>query len=170
MKKLLFIMFTFFLIFISCKKNYKETSLPNLTKEEISGAKLWERITKEDNYKKYPQWPTHEGKQPGKSPHGRYHKIFINPKLRNALPIKDKITPIGTIVVKENYTPDNELDAFTVMAKVEGYDPENNDWFWAKYDKDGNVAVEGKFPMCISCHIGSNNDYLIVHKLDKPLK
>ena len=174
MKNFLLLSLIIFLLFsqISCKKTtYNEKGIPDLTKEEISGEKLWERITKEDSYKKYPIWPEYKGMQPGKSPHGRFHKIYINPRLRNSLPLKEKITPIGSIVVKENYTPDKELDAFTVMAKVKDYDNKNNDWFWAKYDKNGKVLVEGKFDMCINCHIGSsNNDYLIVYRLDKPLK
>ena len=169
---LLILVFLILFSFYSCKKSYyKEKDIPDLIKENISGEKLWERITKEDNYKKYPYWPDYEGMQPGKSPHGRLHKIYINPRLRNSLPLKEKITPIGSIVVKENYTPDKELVAYTVMAKVKDFDKKNNDWFWAKFDKSGKVMAEGKFDMCINCHIGSkNNDFLIIYKLDKPLK
>ena len=174
MKKFLFFLLVFISLFsiFSCKKSFfKEKGIPDLTKETITGEKLWERISKEDNYKKYPTWPEYEGMQPGKSPHGRFHKIYINPRLRNSLPLKEKITPIGSIIVKENYTPDEELGAYTVMAKVKDYNTNHNDWFWVKYDKNGKVLAEGKFDMCINCHIGSkNNDYLIIYKLDKPLK
>ena len=81
------------LFFISCKKETKV--FPDLTKDEINGSRLWERITKEDNYKKYPLWPGHEGMQPGEVPHGSYHKVYVNSKLINALPISDRITPSG---------------------------------------------------------------------------
>ncbi len=174
MKKLLFLsmILIIFFSFISCKKFFnKEKNLPDLTKEEISGTRLWERFTKEDNYKKYPYWPDLIGIQPGKSPHGRFHKIFINSKLRNTLPLKEKITPVGSIIVKENYTPDKKLDNYTVMVKVKDFNNKNNDWFWVEYDKNGKILVEGKVDMCINCHAGSkSNDYLIVYKLDKPLK
>ena len=174
MKNFLFLILVFIILFsfYSCKKSsYKEKGIPDLSTENISGEKLWERITKEDNYKKYPTWPDYEGMQPGKSPHGRLHKVFINPRLRNSLPLKDKITPIGSIIVKENYTPDKELVAYTVMAKVKDFDKKNNDWFWAKFDNNGKVLAEGKFDLCINCHIGNNNnDYLIIYKLDKPIK
>jgi len=157
------------ILLISCYKT--EKNLPDLTKEEVTGKRLWDRITKEDNYKKYPMWPDHEGMHTGNSPHGRYNKVFINHKLRKSLPIADKIAPYGSIIVKENYSTDKEFGAYTVMVKVKDYSHESNDWFWAKYSKDGEILAEGKVSMCISCHSASKtNDYIILQRLDKPIK
>ena len=55
---------------------------------------------------------------------------------------------------------DSEVLAITVMAKVTGYDSENGDWFWAKYDPDGTVTAEGSPKGCVSCHSGMRqNDF-----------
>lgn len=80
------------------------------------------------------------------------------------------------IIVKRNYggegvsisnvanDPEKYLKAVTVMLKRPGYDPENNDWFWAKYLPDGSLdknpagmqlagkVAKGKPKGCIACH------------------
>jgi hypothetical protein len=155
------------LLLASCEKAEKD--YPNLTAAEINGARLWQRITVETNYDDYPEWPGFEGMQIGQSPHGRYHEIYINPVLRNALPIKEKIAPDGSIIVKENYDADKNNVGYTVMAKVQGYNPAVDDWFWAMFDPNGKVMMEGKPDYCIKCHSGMKpNDYVIVRPLDRP--
>jgi hypothetical protein len=147
---------------IACKS---AKSYPDLTADGITAETAWARITSEANYKKYSMWPSHSGVQPGQSPHGRFHKIFINDKLRDALPIDGRIAPVGSIVVKENYSPDKELGAYTIMIKVADYNPDNGDWFFAKYTVDGTAEVSGRLQKCADCHVG-DNDYLMVHELD----
>lgn len=70
--------------------------------------------------------------------------------------------PNGSMIVKENYSADKKMAAITVMFKVQAYNPEGGDWFWAKYAPDGKIEAEGKVEMCISCH-GQNksNDYIM---------
>ena len=83
----------------------------------------------------------------------------------------------GMVIVKRNYggegvsienvanDPGAYLKAITVMFKREaGYDPENNDWFWAEYKTDGSLdqneagmslagrVAKGKPKGCIACH------------------
>jgi hypothetical protein len=82
----------------------------------------------------------------------------------------------GAVIVKRNYggegvsketvanNPDEYLKAVTVMFKRSGYDPENKDWFWAKYKPDGSLHTNPKGMMlagkvakgmpqgCIACH------------------
>lgn len=154
------------LLVVGCKKTITE-SLPSLSKDEISGERLWQRITVDEDYKTYPFWPGHEGLQMGQSPHGRYNSVYVTPEVIAALPIESKTAPYGTIIVKENYSADKEFAMFTLMAKIEGYDPENGDWFWAKYDPEGNVLAEGQLQGCINCHVSSNNDYLFFWQLDR---
>lgn len=63
------------------------------------------------------------------------------------------------------------LKAVTVMIKKEGYDPKNNDWFWAKYKADGTLhktpkgdKIAGKFTGCIGCHqSASGGDLVFAH-------
>ena len=73
--------------------------------------------------------------------------------------------PNGAIIVKENYMPDGQLAAITTMYKVDGFNPEANDWHWVKFLPDGSVDMDGmaqgKVPMCIGCHSGrADNDYI----------
>lgn len=151
-------------MFLSCSE---EVQLPPLTKEKIKGASLWNRISSESNYSSYSYWPGHEDINPGQAPHGVYHRIFVNKKLIDALPIESKIAPEGTIIVKENMNRDKVIQKLTVMAKVEGYNPEGGDWFWAAYSPDGEVLAEGTPKGCVSCHQGmKGNDYIIVRALD----
>ncbi len=150
----------------SCGK--EEPELPALTVDQISGERLWERITRESRYESYAQWPDHQGLRPGQSPHGVKHRIFINRTLYEAVPAEQ--APEGSILVKENYNAAGNMVKLTVMAKVRGYDPEKNDWFWAAIDPDGTVSAEGSPRGCISCHEGmKDNDYVIVQPLDMPL-
>lgn len=81
-----------------------------------------------------------------------------------------------TVIVKSNFggegvsveavdaDPAKYLKAVTVMYKRPGYDPENKDWFWAKYLSDGTLdknpkgmqlagrVAKGKPMGCIACH------------------
>ena len=156
-------------LFNACKKK-EVTGLPVFTLDEISGERLWNRIAVETDYKTYRYWPGHEGVQPGQSPHGIFHRVFANSMMVDSLPIPDRKAPYGAIIVKENLTIDKELNQITVMAKVEGFDPEHNDWFYAAFDKGGNVLAEGAPDGCVSCHTGMrDNDYIIIQALDKPL-
>ena len=135
---------------------------------QTSGARLWQRISEEADYKSYVELPGHEGVRPGQSPHGRFHVVYINKVLAEALPVADRRAPVGTIIVKENLTAERELDALTVLAKVDGYAPEHNDWFWAKFAPDGAVQAEGSPAGCVRCHEGMvHNDYVIIRRLDE---
>lgn len=83
----------------------------------------------------------------------------------------------GHVIVKRNYggdgvstanvanDPDQYLQAVTVMFRRKpGYDPENKDWFWAKYTPTGEImknpkgmqlagrVAKGESKGCIACH------------------
>ncbi|MBT4939277.1 MAG: hypothetical protein HON14_09115 [Rhodospirillaceae bacterium] len=90
------------------------------------------------------------------------------------------------VVVKRNYGPKDvgveaveanrakHLAAVTVMFKrKKGYDPENLDWFWAKYKKDGTIdknpkgmslvgrVAKGADTGCIACHKGAPGEDMV---------
>lgn len=92
----------------------------------------------------------------------------------------------GTVIVKRNYggegisvsgvanDPDKWLKAVTVMYRREkGYDPDNQDWFWAKYLPDGSLdknpkgmalagrVAKGMDAGCIACHSGAPGGDLV---------
>ena len=62
--------------------------------------------------------------------------------------------------------PDSTVAAITVMYKVEGYDPANNDWYWVKRLADGTIEVQGRGAGCIGCHgAQKGNDYIFTGSL-----
>ncbi len=89
----------------------------------------------------------------------------------------------GAVIIKRNYggtgvsieavsnDPEQYLMATTVMFKRDGFDPQNNDWFWAKYLPDGSYdkspdgqALAGSPTGCISCHNQApGNDMVYLH-------
>ncbi len=147
-----------------------EKILPPISRADISAEKLWKRITVETDWDTYAHWPRQEGLIPGQSPHGKFHEVYINAALSTALPIVSKKAPDGSIIVKENFTADKKLSNVTVMAKVAGYNPDDGDWFWAKYDPQGKVTGAGKVEACYECHAGvKDNDYIILWRLDAPV-
>ena len=96
---------------------------------------------------------------------------------------------VGVAIIKNNYTgaavsessvandPMQNLDAITVMFKREkGYDPDNADWFWVKYQTDGSLFVnaegvplagrvaKGQRQGCIACHkLAPGGDFVYNH-------
>lgn len=89
----------------------------------------------------------------------------------------------GDLIVKRNYGPAGvsadavladpaaHLGAYTVMFRREaGYDADNLDWFWVKYNPDGSLdampdgaqlagkVAKGMDDGCIACHLGAEGD------------
>ncbi len=149
--------------------------------EDVAFAKkLW---TAMDGY---PEWPIKSKVYPGQTPHGAFIRMFYN-----MVSVDGK--PYHTII-KENFmgkdADGNELNpeiiskstkkylgTLTIMVQREtGYDPDNNNWFWVKYNPDGTIAknpmdillagrvAKGMDAGCIACHTGAkDNDYLFVN-------
>jgi hypothetical protein len=124
-------------------------------------GKLWTHITTTNPYDGWGFWPGHVGMYPGKSPHGAYLKVYANTAALKAAR-EGKPMPDGAIIVKENYGKDKQtLMAVTPMYKIDGYNPEGGDWYWAKYGADGSVDKAGKVKGCIQCHsVKKNNDWI----------
>lgn len=109
---------------------------------------------------------------------------------------KQKITVNGiegNLVVKRNYggnglsiedvkkDPAKYLKAITIMMKREdGYDDENQNWFYVKYAPDGTImtnpkgallagrVAKGAPTVCISCHqTAQDGDYLFKNDQSK---
>lgn len=99
----------------------------------------------------YAQWETVPGYdewEQGTSVHGRVVRYFVNDVALDNM----RDLPPGSIIVKEGYNNDRVLQAVTVMQRIEGYDPANGDWFWARYSPSGTLTHAGSVSMCIECH------------------
>jgi hypothetical protein len=126
------------------------------------GKALWDYLKSINYEKKFALWPGKKKFYKGTEPHGMLLTTYVNKPALGAIKGKKATLPVGSIVVKENYMPDKKLGAYTVMYKVAGYNPEAGDWFWAKYQPDGKIEMEGKADMCIGCHAqAKGNDYLM---------
>ena len=124
--------------------------------------KMWDFIRKA----RYDQWaPAGDNGDYRASdrPHGALVKTYMN---RVAAGNSDTL-PHGSIIIKENFTADKTLAAVTLMYRYKDYNPDANDWYWAKYNPDGSVAtmgngsiIAGKAQGCIDCHAGAGGgDY-----------
>lgn len=94
----------------------------------------------------------------------------------------------GPVIIKSNFSgegvsvssvtadPEKYLKAVTVMYQRDGYDPENNNWFWAKYLPDGTLdkspkgiqlagrVAKGAPVGCIACHTAApGGDLVFTH-------
>jgi hypothetical protein len=138
---------------IGCGPQEGQEKKSEMEKEpSVSGAEFWTFISETSPYTQWETWPGHPDMYPGKSPHGKYLMLYAN-KEAIAAAQEGKPMPDGAIIVKENYGEDKKtLMAVTPMYKVEGYNPEAGDWFWAKYGPDGTIMKEGKVEGCINCH------------------
>jgi hypothetical protein len=116
-------------------------------------GEFWQYITETNPYEGWGYWPGHPDMYPGQSPHGAFLKLYANSIALQAVRHGKTELPPGSMIVKLNYAKDKEtLKAITPMYKVEGYDPEAGDWFWAKYGPDGEDKAAGKVQSCIQCH------------------
>lgn len=125
--------------------------------------KLWSYL-KSVHYREWAPAGDNGDFQKSDAPHGALVKTYMN---RVAAGNKDQL-PNGSIIIKENFSPDKKLMAITLMYRSKGYNPESGDWYWAKFMPDGQVAsmktpqgsmkIAGKVATCIKCHSGADGD------------
>ena len=149
-----------FLPFYALADTYKPTS--GTAEDNAYAAKVWAYMQKhnlvgENRIRSFPFI--------GSRPHGSIQEVVTTEG-----EIEGKI---GRLVVKHNYgakdrlTPEsvygsnqnNNYEALTIMFQREdGYDPGNNNWFWAEYTSEGSIInyqgvdLSGRSSLCIGCH------------------
>ena len=117
---------------------------------------------------------THSILTEGTEPHGLFEVFYSSASVSGHT---------GTMLVKRNYgfpektgeevaeDYDGNIRATTVMFRREaGYDPDNDDWFWAMFMPDGTVGqnemgmslagqvAKGMDVGCIACHTNAEGD------------
>jgi len=142
----------------------EKVTMPFGGKENVKFAeKMWKSM--ED----YQMWMIQSDMAPGKSPHGAFVRLYYNVVNLDGKPYH--------VIIKDNFMPNKQLAAVTVMLQREaGYDPDNNNWFWVKYDADGTVSkndkgmalagrvAKGMDMGCIACHKkADDDDYVFVN-------
>jgi len=129
----------------------------------------------------YQGWLMKSDYTPGGSPHGDFVRLYYNMVSVGETPyhviVKDNFGGEGSTLAALPEEADTRLMAVTVMAQREaGYDEENGNWFWAKYDADGTVSAndqgvvlagrvaKGSTMGCIACHANAQGgDYLFTN-------
>lgn len=135
---------------------------------DTTGAAMWAHMQAEDYRTGWELWPGLAEFYGGNAPHGMLLTTYANATAQAALQSGETVMPEGSIIIKENYMPDRELAAITVMYKRQGYNGEHADWFFAKFLPDGSLdaapsgmALEGRVPGCQGCHIAQQGaDYI----------
>jgi hypothetical protein len=124
--------------------------------DQTEAAELWQESA---GHREWGYFDQHVGIQKGKSPHGKFVATYIN----DVADGNQAAPPMGSILVKENYRSEDPstLDSLTVMKRITGYDPDNDDWFWARYKADGTVTHSGRVEMCIDCHFDARGDEFV---------
>ncbi len=145
-----------------------EVQLPDTT-----GSAMWAYLQEVNYSETWTLWPDKGELYPGTQPHGMLLTTYLNDAALGALTGGAGSMPAGAMVVKENYMPDSTLAAVTTMFKVDGYNPDHNDWFFTKHLPSGELdnapngmALEGRLPGCQNCHMAqAGNDYLFTSQL-----
>ncbi len=138
-----------------------------ITGDAPTGESLFTLITETDPYQDWAQFPGLEDVFESAPPHGPMARAFINAQVEEALISFSGQLPDGAIIVKDSFgeSESDETEGLTVMWKVKGFDPDNNDWFWANFSRDGEVKVEGKVGSCVACHGSARgNDFVYLHQ------
>ncbi len=126
---------------------------------------LADRILQQDPYNQWGQFPEAEGIVPS-SAHGvDQAEIRINSVVETAIAEGASTLPNDAIIVKRNIGGSGEkADSLTVMWKVNGFNPDDGDWFWAIIVPDGEIREAGAIATCLGCHGGArDNDFVFTH-------
>lgn len=139
----------------------------DIPRPDTTAQDVWAHLQEESYQDNWDFWPDREPFYQGGEPHGVLLNTYLNDlAMRGLLVLRERSQiddlPFGSIIVKENYTPDSTLAAVTVMYKSEHYDPAHHDWWWMKRLADGTVEAAGRVSACIQCHEAAEEwDYLM---------
>ena len=121
-------------------------ALPGLP-DDVAGYEQWLKLNAE------PIPPV-----PGGDPHNGTKNVYVNQDRNTIAPDGEQKFPYpnGSIVVKEATRPNKDyIGLIAIMRKIEGSDPDHNDWEFIEYsrgeaDADFTVLASGR--ICWSCH------------------
>ena len=144
--------------------------------EDVAFAgKLWKAMTG------YDEWSLKSDIYSGNSPHGMFVRTYYNILTIDSVAyhtiVKDNYGGEGIKIVDVAQDPEEYVVAITVMLQREpGYDEDNNDWFWVKFNAKGEVdknpdgmmlagkVAKGMDMGCIACHLkAKDKDYLFIN-------
>ena len=133
----------------------------NYTEFGLDGKKFFMYFTQDTPYTSWQLWPGKGKLNPGKEPHGSFLTTYVNPAAYGSITGK-KGMAFGSLIVVENYGPDQKLADISAKIKIKGYHPQADDWYWFRYAPDGKVMAAGKVDFCLDCHRKQKeNEYIM---------
>ncbi len=98
-------------------------------------------------YRTWERAPGCEERKATNAPHSDFVDIYVNEPLAQAARSANTSSwPLGSVVVKDGFDTDGELEIIAIMEKRE------DGWFYAEYDAQGDVDYSGQPSVCLSCH------------------
>jgi len=142
---------------------------------DTTGAAIWAHLQAQHYASTWALWPGKSRLYMGQEPHGMRLTTYVNDIAGRALSSGATEMPEGSIIVKENFTPDSTLAAITVMYKRAGYNSQHGDWFFSKHLPSGELdqapngmRLAGRVPGCQNCHQArKDNDYIFTSQLGR---
>ena len=150
--------------FTACKKDDDDTNNDNPPQEFVAN---------DDSFSGFQSWTLvaqNQGPDPalGAAHAGNDSTVTRYIYFKDDASRVDGKYPVGTIIVKEAYNPDNTVHQFTALAKRgNNFNPSANDWEWFILAGDGQIAVDtagnqmrGANLMggaCTGCHSQASN-------------
>lgn len=119
---------------------------------DTTASSLWLYLERVDYRNAWDLWPGMGELYGGPEAHGLLLTTYVNSAAHAAAEARESEMPRGALIVKEAFLPDRTLDNVTAMYKIEGYDPEHGDWFFARFTPDGDVTTAGRVEACQDCH------------------
>jgi hypothetical protein len=97
-----------------------------------------------------------EGMLESEDPHGPFGTLHAN-----SIAVGDPVSlPFGSVIAKHAYDDTGAVTSITAVKRIDNFNPEAFDWFWARYtidgeltfDEDGHALGGAIAPGCIDCH------------------
>ena len=110
-----------------------QTQVEELNKKDPPeiAAELWNLIHTEGYQEHWKEWPAEDGTEANV-------KTYVNDLAYNALEKKEKELPPGSIIVKNKYNDQQQLQSVNASINLGGNNTEDGGWFWAEYSPDGS--------------------------------
>lgn len=161
----LFILFLLagFITFSACNK----------TEDEPQEQPPQEYVATDASFANFDSWPLvaeHQGPDPALGPahQGNDSTVTRHVYYKDDQDRVNGQYPIGTIIVKDSYNPDQSIKEVTAMVKRgNDFAPEKGDWEWFMLTPEGNIATDPDgHPMrgadlmggmCIGCHTSASD-------------
>ena len=106
-------------------------------------AELWNLIQTEE-YQHWKGMPGPSSLNKDSDKMKTYLKTYVNDIAYQTMEKKSMSLPPGSIIVKERYDDQDQLQSISAIINLGGNDSEHMNWFWAQYSPDGKPLKMGQ--------------------------